>query len=374
MGAYHSTLCVKKGNVNVGNFCAFENKSIAKGHHWDIHKGKLKLADSSELKKVVVKVCPVRQCSHEECQAEIQKMDYAEDVLQQCRDLNVLRLCRTYKTEVDEACTVFNIFSSNKHGAVIQEGTPVLIQDRVNGPIRTFFDFDEEPDIASDLCPCFLDFALASYRISGGTRVIAGIKGLVWSKNSRDADTGHRARTYLVTSLTVHSVGKEFGSKDRGVEGIQSFLRTLERAGITAPVPDGGRRRVPSAPPLDEADDVLTYGIDVNGDVPTYVHGITDDVQIHSKQEHLADTATLSPRSPSDKMSSGGSHFGFPPPYESVVLGMGWGRTTDLPPPYTETSSESVFLLGLASRAFAADVFRDTRSPPSFLGRSHVHC
>nr|KAG5704496.1 hypothetical protein BaRGS_003807 [Batillaria attramentaria] len=61
-----------------------------------------------------------------------------------------------------------------------------------------------------------LEFVRAAYRFSNGRYVISGVKGF------KRGDSGSAA--YFLTSVTVHSVGKEFGVTDKGQDGVTAFL------------------------------------------------------------------------------------------------------------------------------------------------------
>lgn len=255
MGGYHHTFGIRKNGACVATFCSFEKEAFAKGCQWHVHKGRLQSTHGSELRKVIVKVCRDRTESHKTCEAEMGKWDFLEKVLRNCPDQKGFELSRTYKAEVDEPCTkCFSAFSK-KCDLAVEEGTPVIIQDRVEHGIHTFMDLDtfEAEDVGRSLqCyPLCFSLAQASYRVSGGSNVITEIRGVKLSAES-GSSSGSGPCCILLTSVTVHSEAREFGWKDRGSAGIEAFREVERKLCYIAAPPAAPRRRKPSAPPLED--------------------------------------------------------------------------------------------------------------------------
>nr|KAG5703412.1 hypothetical protein BaRGS_022461 [Batillaria attramentaria] len=232
MVGYYNTCSVCKDGQVVGRFCSFKKEKCAEGGHWDIHKGRLQPSDYSDVRKVMVKVWPDPNLSHSECDSEVKKLDCAEVVLQMFPELAAdFAVAKTYAASVYKECR-----RKEKKRKTVKDGTKVIVQDRFDGQIRLFLDLEEEkkPIWDSQSRSPYHNLVLASYRASGGTCVISGVKGVnLRSRNFRrkgDFDDDYGSAKFLITSLTIHSVTKEFGSKDKGKAGIETFLKSAGTA------------------------------------------------------------------------------------------------------------------------------------------------
>lgn len=166
---------------------------------------------------VAVRVKANRSVSSEmECQAEVKKQAEARRILKEFKGNNcpskrqTIVILPMFYAKVESVPNCFNL----------RKGETVLIQTFARGKFREFF----ASDGSAVPCPSshhFLEaFAHASFHLSKGTYVISGMKG-VYRRQHEDLSEV----LYFLTTITIHSLEKTFGSKDRGEEGIRAFFQ-----------------------------------------------------------------------------------------------------------------------------------------------------
>lgn len=215
--------------------CSFQKKHYMTSFRWNLHKGRL-CSDMSDFEKVIVKVCPEPDKSDRECQAAVKKLDLAELVVRQSPDLRKLFVVAdTYEAMVAQKDSIFSCMSlsdKKKKQKTVRDGTTVVVQERHDGQIQNFLDLEEEKT------PCwqpgsrspFHELFLASYRVSGGRYLISSVKGVNLDRCNlrKNDDKGYGSAKFLITSLTVQSADKEFGTRDNGMDGIKTFLKSAD--------------------------------------------------------------------------------------------------------------------------------------------------
>nr|KAG5703414.1 hypothetical protein BaRGS_022463 [Batillaria attramentaria] len=169
MVGWFNTCSVHKDGHLVGHFCAFKKEKFAEGHHWELHKGRLQPADYSDQKKVTVKVLKDPHHAESECRAEVKMLDCAELLLQMFPELAV-------------------------EFAVAQTYTATVIIQRGHGSRHK------------------------------------GVRLEKRRHREKDDDHDYGSAEFLITSLTIHSATKEFGSKDKGKAGVEEFLKAAGTA------------------------------------------------------------------------------------------------------------------------------------------------
>nr|KAG5704497.1 hypothetical protein BaRGS_003808 [Batillaria attramentaria] len=215
MSSHYQTFPFQSGtdDVDSDTFCVFEAKTCHRNERWDTHRGKI-ISNYHHTRKTLVRAFRgTKQQSRKESHAKVKKLILFKEVLAKCPDVSNVKVARTFCAEIDEVGFFCHLMSSDN----LQEGTCVVIQDLVEGK-HDHFDFparNEEDEIDINALPNLLELATASFRLSRGRHVISEMKGVKVN--------GSETLTYIVTSVTVHSVEQEYGETDLGLEGIRLF-------------------------------------------------------------------------------------------------------------------------------------------------------
>lgn len=209
---YHLTFPIKGQSDCGSTVCSFKAKSFAKGNLRNISKGILHNLNPDE--RIVVKIYNDRRVATEaECEAEVRKHGEIKQTLSKAKSRHSsfenIYVISLYYAEVDEVSQSSFCASSV---STVREGDWVLVQKRLDEPFHGLRDTNSHLVLDA--------FAHATYDISDGRYVMADVK----FTTKPNGCAGGREMV-LITSLTVHSLQKEFGVKDKGEVGIRDFFR-----------------------------------------------------------------------------------------------------------------------------------------------------
>ncbi|KAK7104326.1 uncharacterized protein [Littorina saxatilis] len=217
MCSYSHTGTVRGNNYDLARACSFESSPSIKGTRWRVHKAVI-MARYDKF-KTVVKIPTSVDNPSAQVFAEVNKYNFAKSVLQRCPDLaNRIKLVPVNHSNINKIGRGWKILNGGKCRGNFYKGATVAIQTRLQDPIMGLLEIGGCPTLpldADDQIP-LLALAHESYSSSGGECVITGIKGAKVRDN-------RGVKTYHVTSLTIHSLGKKFGETDRGLAGVEAY-------------------------------------------------------------------------------------------------------------------------------------------------------